>query len=365
MISAADRLYLRAAIELGERGLYTSTPNPRVGCLLVRDDVVLGRGWHVWRGEAHAEANALAAAGASTPGAARPAENATAYVSLEPCSLHGETPPCADALIAAGIRRVVAPMADPNPRVNGRGFARLREAGVQVDLEEMPEARELNPGWIRRMRDGRPWVRLKTAMSLDGRTAMASGESRWITGEPARDDVQYWRARSCAIVTGAGTVRDDDPKLTVRGARFAANGRIRQPLRVIVSSRGDIPEDAAILTGEGTALIACGSAGPQRHPNAEVHRQNQAQVNIARLLGHLAERGCNEVMVEAGPVLTGAFLAEGLWDEWVLYVAPKFLGSDARPLAELRFSRMAQAVAGRIARSEMIGEDLRLVVRNQ
>jgi len=363
MISAADRLYLRAAIELAERGLYTCTPNPRVGCLLVRDGIVLGRGWHMWRGEAHAEAAALDDARSRRPESPRPAEGATAYVSLEPCSIQGETPPCADALIEAGIQRVVAPLADPNPSVNGQGFARLREAGVQVDIEEMSEARDLNPGWIKRMRVGQPWVRLKTAISLDGRTAMASGESRWITGEAARADVQYWRARSCAIVTGAGTVRDDDPKLTVRDARFSAGGRTRQPLRVIVSSRGDIPENAEILTGEGPALIACGRDGPERHPHARVHRQEQERVDLSLLLDHLGASQCNEVMVEAGPVLTGAFLAGGLWDEWVLYVAPKLLGSDARPLAELPLQSMAQAVAGRIARSEMIGEDLRLVVR--
>ena len=237
-------------------------------------------------------------------------------------------------------------------------------AGVQVDVEDMPEAWDLNPGWAKRMRTGRPWVRLKTAMSLDGRTAMASGESRWITGEAARADVQYWRARSCAIVTGAGTVRDDDPRLTVREPRFSADGRTRQPLRVIVSSRGDIPEDAAAFKAEGSALIACGKRGPERHPRAEVLRQDGVQVDLSLLLDDLGARHCNEVMVEAGPVLTGAFLAAGLWDEWVLYVAPKFLGSDARPLAELKLSRMAEAVAGRIARSQMIGEDLRLVVRN-
>ena len=363
MISAADRLYLRAAVELAERGLYTSSPNPRVGCLLVRDGTVIGRGWHMWRGQAHAEANALADASAQTSEFDRPAENATAYVSLEPCSIHGETPPCADALIAAGIRRVVAPSADPNPSVNGRGFARLRDAGVQVDVEEISEARELNPGWLKRMRTGRPWVRLKTAMSLDGRTAMASGESRWITSEAARADVQYWRARSCAVVTGAGTVRDDNPRLTVRDTRFSADGRFRQPLRVIVSARGAIPGDATVLRDEGPTLIACGKHGPDRHPHAQVHRQDGERVDLSRLLDHLAKCGCNEVMVEAGSALTGAFLTQGLWDEWVLYLAPKFLGSDARPLAELRLSRMAEAIAGRIVRSEMIGEDLRLVVR--
>ncbi len=363
MVSAADRLYLHASIELAERGLYTCAPNPRVGCLLVRDGVVIGRGWHMWRGQAHAEAAALADAGARAPELARPAENATAYVSLEPCSIHGQTPPCADALIDAGIRRVVAAMTDPNPNVNGQGFARLRDAGVQVDTEEMAESRELNPGWIKRMRTGRPWVRLKTAMSLDGRTAMASGESRWITGEAARADVQHWRARSCAILTGAGTVRDDDPRLTVRDSRFAADGRTRQPLRVIVSSRGTVPEDAAIFKAEGSTLIACGKRGPDRHPHAELHRQDGERVDLSLLLDHLGARQCNEVMVEAGPVLTGAFLADGLWDEWILYLAPRILGSDARPLAELRLSRLAQAVAGRIAETEMFGEDLRLVVR--
>ena len=363
MISAADRLYLHAAIRLAERGLYTSTPNPRVGCLLVRDGTVIGRGWHMWRGQDHAEAAALADARARAPESARPAENATAYVSLEPCSMHGATPPCTDTLIAAGIRRVVAPMADPNPRVNGTGFARLRDAGVDVEVEEMAEARELNPGWLKRMRTGHPWVRLKTAMSLDGRTAMASGESQWITGEAARSDVQYWRARSCAIVTGAGTVRADDPRLTVRESRFSADGRTRQPLRVIVSSRGEIPKNAAVFSGEGSSLIACGRHGPARHMHAEVCRQEGNQVDLPQLLDDLGTRECNEVLVEAGPVLAGAFLAHGLWDEWVIYLAPKFFGSDARPLAELKVSRMAQAVAGRIARSQMIGEDLRLVVR--
>ena len=363
MISAADRLYLRAAVELAERGLYTCAPNPRVGCLLVRDGIVIGRGWHMWRGQVHAEAAALADARAQAPEPAQPAENATAYVSLEPCSIHGETPPCADALIDAGIRRVVAPSADPNPRVNGRGFARLRDAGIQVDVEEIPEACELNPGWLKRMRTGQPWVRLKTAMSLDGRTAMASGESRWITGEAARADVQYWRARSCAVVTGAGTVRDDNPRLTVRDTRFSVDGRFRQPLRVIVSARGAIPRDATVLEDEGPTLIACGKHGPDRHPNARVHRQDGERVDLSHLLDHLGERECNELMVEAGPTLTGAFLAQGLWDEWVLYLAPKFLGSDARPLAELHLTRMAQAVAGRIAETEMIGGDLRLVIR--
>ena len=212
----ADRLFLRAAVSLAERGLYTCAPNPRVGCLIVRDGRTLGRGWHVRTGEAHAEVHALADAGPDVAGA-------TAYVSLEPCSFHGRTPPCTDALVEAGIRRVVAAMTDPHPRIAGAGFERLRGAGIAVDVIDLPEARELNLGWVTRLATGRPWVRIKTAVSLDGRTAMASGESQWITGPAARADVQHWRARSCAVITGAGTVRIDNPRLTVRDERFAVD----------------------------------------------------------------------------------------------------------------------------------------------
>lgn len=358
MSSVVDRLFLETTVEFAERGLFTCAPNPRVGCLLVRDGQVLGRGAHLWRGEAHAEINALRDADTEVKGA-------TAYVSLEPCSIHGETPPCADALIDAGITRVVAPMVDPNPRVNGDGFDRLKNAGVQVDVNDLPEAKELNRGWIKRMQTGRPWVRIKIAHSFDGRTAMSSGESQWITGALARADGQYWRARSCAVITGAGTVRTDDPRLDVREQNYAANGRLRQPLRVVVDSAGKLARDAAILRGDGNVLIACGKHGAAHHPDAEVYRQYGEVVDIGALLDHLGELKCNEVLVEAGPTLAGAFIAENLWDELILYLAPKLMGMDARPLVNLQLSNMADVVEGRIVNSKMFGEDRRFIVRRQ
>ena len=354
MPSPADLAFLHAAIELGERGLFTTTPNPRVGALLVRDGETLGRGWHVRSGEAHAEARALADAGGDAAGA-------TAYVSLEPCCFHGRTPPCADALIAAGVRRVVAAMTDPHPKVRGQGFERLRHAGVAVEAVELPEAVALNVGWIKRLRVGRPWVRLKAAISLDGRTAMASGESKWITGQAARADVQHWRARSCAVITGAGTVRADDPRLTVRDPRFAVDGRIRQPLRVVVSGRGEVPAGAAALAG-GDALLATGRHAAEREGVA-LHRQPGERVDLGRLLDHLGERGCNEVLVEAGPTLIGAFIEADLWDELILYVAPRLLGSAARPLAALALPTLSEAATGRIVHVARFGEDLRLTIR--
>lgn len=351
----ADRLFLRAAVALAERGLYTCAPNPRVGCLIVRDGRTLGRGWHVRTGEAHAEVRALADAGSDVSGA-------TAYVSLEPCSFHGRTPPCTDALIEAGIQRVVAAMTDPHPRIAGAGFERLRGAGIAVDVIDLAEARELNLGWITRQATGRPWVRIKAAVSLDGRTAMASGESQWITGAVARADVQHWRARSCAVITGAGTVRIDDPRLTVRDERFAADGRLRQPLRVVVSGTGALPASATLLTDGGALLLACGrDADPVSGP--EVWRDDAPQVDLARMLEHLGERQCNEVLVEAGPTLAGAFLEADLWDELIVYVAPRLLGSDARPLARLGLSRMAEAVTGKILDVKTLGEDVRLTIR--
>ena len=355
MSSTTDRLFLRAAVVLAERGMYTCAPNPRVGCLIVRDGRTLGRGWHAWTGEAHAEVHALADAGDDVAGA-------TAYVSLEPCSFHGRTPPCTDALIDAGVRRVVAALTDPHPRIAGAGFQRLRDAGVAVDVIDLPEARELNRGWITRLEAGRPHVRIKTAVSLDGRTAMASGESQWITGAAARADVQHWRARSCAIVTGAGTVRIDNPRLNVREERFASDGRLRQPLRVVVSGSGAVPADAALVTDGGETLIACGrDATPPS--GADVWRQDAPRVDLAALLAQLAERQCNEVLVEAGPTLAGAFLEAGLWDELIVYLAPKLLGSDAQPLARLPLAHMADAVAGRIADVTTLGDDTRVTIR--
>ncbi|MGH8631109.1 MAG: bifunctional diaminohydroxyphosphoribosylaminopyrimidine deaminase/5-amino-6-(5-phosphoribosylamino)uracil reductase RibD, partial [Burkholderiales bacterium] len=266
------------ALRLAENGLYTTTPNPRVGCLIVRDGEVVGEGWHERAGAPHAEVNALAGAGARAAGA-------TVYVTLEPCSHHGRTPPCADALIAARVRRVVAAMPDPNPEVSGGGLRRLREAGVEVDVGVMEqEARELNAGFVSRMTRGRPWLRLKIAAGLDGKTALENGVSQWITGPEARRDAHHWRARSCALMTGIGTLRDDDPRLNVREVDTP-----RQPLRVVVDSRLRIPLDARIFQGGGV-LVATASADAEKIGSIErrgaqvvVLPNTQGKVDLGRL----------------------------------------------------------------------------------
>ncbi|MGE0625045.1 MAG: bifunctional diaminohydroxyphosphoribosylaminopyrimidine deaminase/5-amino-6-(5-phosphoribosylamino)uracil reductase RibD [Pseudomonadales bacterium] len=360
MASESDRLFLGVAVELAARGLNSTTPNPRVGCLVVRDGVVIGRGWHVRAGEGHAEVNALADARAA--GNAQRIAGATAYVSLEPCSHHGRTPPCSRALIDAGITRVVAAMHDPNPRVSGGGFAELAGAGVAVEVVELPEAQTLNAGYVSRLSRGRPLVRLKVAASLDGRTAMASGESRWVTGEAARADVQTWRARSCAVITGADTVLADDPALTVRDPAQAVDDRIRQPLRVIADSHLRVGAGARLF-GEPGAVLVAHTDGRPAHARAEflqLAADAGGRVDLLALLEALAAREHNEVLVEAGPTLIGAFLRAGLWDELLLYVAPKLLGSDARPLAHLPIQRMIDAIEARIADRAQIGADLRL-----
>ncbi len=364
----ADDLYLKAAVELAGQGLFSCTPNPRVGCLIVKDGRVLGRGAHLFAGEGHAEVNALADTSSDVSGA-------TVYVSLEPCAHTGRTPPCAQALISANVRRVVAAMRDPDPRVAGDGFAQLRAAGIRAELRPLPAAETLNAGFASRLTRGRPLVRLKVAQSLDGRTAMASGESRWITGAAARADVQYWRARSCALITGSGTVLADDPQLTVRDRRFAVRGRLRQPLRVVADSALRVPADAALMGAEGPLLLVHGAgARPPAPPRDGVvylecghpapaggdAAATEAAIDLERLLGELAARGCNEVLVEAGPRLTGAFLAGGLWDELIVYLAPKLLGSSARPMAELPLLALADAVHGTMHDCTALGDDLRL-----
>lgn len=353
MIQESDLMFLRAALKLAAEGLYSCTPNPRVGCLIVRDGKVIGRGAHYRAGEAHAEINALADARGDVAGA-------TVYVSLEPCAFEGRTPPCADALIAANVRRVVAAMKDPHERVSGAGFERLRSAGIVTEVRELPEARELNAGYVSRIQRGRPFVRIKVAASVDGRTAMASGESRWITGPAARADVQYWRARSCAVVTGSGTVLTDDPQLTVRDDSFAVRGRIRQPLRVVADTGLRIPADAALLQAPGPVLLAHGVGVAPAIDGVEHLAMGHGSVDLHGLLRELARRGCNEVLVEAGPRLVGAFLAEGLWDELLLYLAPKLLGSDARPMAQLPLIAMDEAVGGTIRDVVQVGDDIRL-----
>ena len=359
MTSDSDLLFLRRGVELAAKGLYSVTENPRVGCLLVKDGDVIGRGWHRRRGELHAETAALADARDSGHDPAA----ATAYVSLEPCCHTGRQPPCAPALIDAGIKRVVGAMTDPDPRVAGKGYAMLRAAGVAVETTELPEVAHLNRGFVRRIATGLPFVRVKLGASIDGRAAMASGESQWITGPDARADVQRQRAQSCAIVTGRGTVAADDPALTVRGAQFAVDGIIRQPLRVVADTLGKTPSEARLFATDSPVYLATGCDAPA-HPRAHMLRQDTSHVDLHHLLQTLADMGCNEVLVEAGPTLAGAFLHASLWDEAVLYLAPKWLGETARPLAAVSFDRLAEAIGSKIVAIEELGADAKVVLAN-
>ena len=330
MFSGADHGFMARALRLAELGLCSTTPNPRVGCVIVKDGTILGEGWHQRAGEAHAEIHALQAAGDGARGA-------TAYVTLEPCSHHGRTPPCAEALIAAGLTRVVAAMQDPNPQVAGRGLALLADAGIGAECGLLEaEARELNIGFVSRMTRARPWLRLKMAASLDGKTALENGVSQWITGAAARHDGHHWRARACAILSGIGTVRDDDPQLNVRGVDTA-----RQPLKVVVDSRLELSLTARLLYG-GAVLLACAAEDRQkaaalRQRGAEVLCLPNAEgrVDLPALLQELARRGINEVHVEGGFRLNGALLAAGLVDELLLYLAPCFIGDVARGMFDL------------------------------
>lgn len=350
-----DEQYMLQAIELAQKGLNTTTPNPRVGCVLVRDGAVVGEGWHERAGEPHAEVNALTAAGDR-------AEGATAYVTLEPCSHFGKTPPCAQALVKAKVARVVYAMTDPNPQVAGTGLQTLGDAGIEVEgpvLEQ--QAKALNPGFIKRMQTGLPWVRVKLGVSLDGRTAMASGESQWITSGHSRQDVQKWRARSCAIVTGVATVIDDDPALNVRDPDLGANPR--QPLRVVLDSRLRTPDDAQILVGGETVIATCAFARPGRYlvPVWPMPSDGGA-IQLQALLKKLGDEQCNEVLVEAGPTLAGAFLQANLVDELVVYMAPKMLGSDGRPMAQMPIAALSDAKQFQFKSVTTIGPDIRLIL---
>ncbi len=349
-------VFMQRAIELAKEGLYTASPNPRVGCVLVRSGSIIGEGFHLKAGEPHAEVNALQ----SVMGDAR---GATAYVTLEPCSHQGKTGPCAQALLAAGISQVVFGMEDPNPLVAGQGLAQLKAAGVTVVGPVLQEAaKALNPGFIKRMTTGKPWVRVKIAASLDGRTAMPSGESQWITSGHARQDVQHWRARSCAIVTGVASVLSDDPALTVRAPEFGAHPR--QPLRVIVDSRLRTPDSAQILVGGETVIATCAFAQPGRYgvPVWGLAGKN-GRVDLEALVTRLANEQCNEVMVEAGPTLAGAFVSEGLVDELVVYLAPKLLGSEARPMMQLPLSQLSEAIEWQMMETSAVGPDIRLILQ--
>ncbi len=360
MFSPQDSMWMAQALRLAERGLYGTSPNPRVGCVLVREGDAVGEGWHERAGEPHAEVHALRAAGEAARGA-------TAYVTLEPCSHHGRTPPCAEALVEAGVARVVVATQDPNPGVAGAGIARLRAAGIAVESGLMEaEARELNAGFFARMTRGTPRVRSKIAMSLDGRTALGNGKSQWITGVAARQDVQRWRARSCAVLTGIGTVLADDPQLNVRDIATA-----RQPLRVVLDSRLRIPPDARILHAGGNTLIYTAlhderKAAALRDMGATVAvlPGGNGQVDLPAMLRDLAQRGCNEVLVEAGSVLNGALLRAGLVDELLLYVAPQLLGDAARGMAQLgELTDLGQRVGMRWQEVRQVGGDLRITVR--
>lgn len=361
MFSAADHAHMARALQLARRGLLSTTPNPRVGCVLVRDGVVIGEGWHEKAGAPHAEVNALAQV---SPGAT--ARGATAYVTLEPCSHFGRTPPCADALIAAGVARVIAAMVDPNPQVAGQGMARLAAAGIATASGLLEaEARELNVGFVSRMTRGRPWLRLKVAASLDGKTALNNGVSQWITGPDARRDAHAWRARSCAVLTGIGTVKDDNPRLTVREVDTP-----RQPLKVVIDSRLETPLDAALFDGNRVLIAAAvddtarRAALEARGAEVVVLANAAGKVDLAALLQELGRRGINEVLAEAGTRLNGSLLREGCVDELLIYQAPVILGDAARgmfglpELTELGGARRLDIIERRV-----VGADFRLRAR--
>ena len=361
--SAIDHAMMARALQLARRGLYTTSPNPRVGCVIASGADVLGEGFHERAGESHAEIRALNAAGERARGA-------TAYVTLEPCSHHGRTPPCADALRAAGVVRVVAAMQDPNPLVAGKGLAVLRAAGIVTErglLED--EARELNIGFVSRMTRRRPWVRLKAAASLDGKTALNNGLSQWITGEQARRDGHAWRARSCAVLTGIGTVRDDDPQMTVRHVETT-----RQPLRVVVDSRLETPLSARVLDGasnDAPVLIACAIEDPARSAALRARGaqvvllpNSAGKVELVALLAELARRGINEVLAEAGFKLNGSLLREDCVDELLLYLAPCLIGEAAQGLFNLpELATLGDRRELRIVDLRRVGEDIRILAR--
>jgi diaminohydroxyphosphoribosylaminopyrimidine deaminase / 5-amino-6-(5-phosphoribosylamino)uracil reductase len=359
VFSPTDHAYMARALRLAERGLYATMPNPRVGCVIVQRGGIVGEGYHERAGEPHAETRALQRAGERARGA-------TVYVSLEPCSHHGRTPPCADALVEAGVGRVVAAMRDPNPLVAGQGLQRLRAAGIAVETGLCEEqARELNVGFVARMTRQRPWLRVKTAASLDGRTALANGQSQWITGEAARRDGHRWRARSCAVMVGIGTLLADNPRLTVREIKTP-----RQPLRIVIDRRLDIPLDAHVLEG-GNVLIATAhgerdkvrqleelGAPVLRLPDAE------GKVDLGALMRELARRELNEVLVESGSRLNGALVSAGVVDELIVYLAPHLLGDTARGMFDLgELTTLDHRVELTIRDVRRIDADLRVIAR--
>jgi diaminohydroxyphosphoribosylaminopyrimidine deaminase/5-amino-6-(5-phosphoribosylamino)uracil reductase len=359
-ITAQDRAQLARALDLAARGLYTTDPNPRVGCVIANADRVLGEGWHVRAGEGHAEVNALRAAGAQARGA-------TVYLSLEPCSHTGRTPPCADALIAAGVGRVVCCTRDPNPKVAGGGIARLQQAGIPVQVGALAdEARQLNVGYFSRHERGRPYVRLKLAMSLDGRTALGGGSRIWISGPESRADVQTWRARSSAVLTGAGTVRSDDPQLNVR---LEYGPWVRQPMRVVLDTLLSTPRAAKIFNHDEALVFAAPEAALGAFKDLKVERipRSEGGLDLDAVMQNLTAREVNELLVECGPTLAGAFVGKQLVDELILYVAPKLLGDEALPLMHIRAGDI-KAATGEwppfdFRDAQRFGDDMRLILK--
>jgi diaminohydroxyphosphoribosylaminopyrimidine deaminase/5-amino-6-(5-phosphoribosylamino)uracil reductase len=356
MTAQRDAFYMARAIQLARKGRYTTDPNPRVGCVLVKDDVVIGEGWHVKAGQGHAEVEALK----NTPDA----RGATAYVTLEPCSHQGRTPPCSDALIKAGVSRVVAAMQDPNPLVSGRGLEKLKAAGIEVVSGVLQEdAQALNRGFIKRMTENRPFVRSKLAMSLDGRTAMASGESKWITSDKSRADVQRLRAESSAILTGISTVLADDPALNAR-----IDGDVLQPVRVVLDTKLTMPISAQMAKLPGRSLILACAEDQQKQQalqqaGFEVHQLpgKNGRLDLHAVMEFLAGQQINELLVEAGAVLNGALLEEGLVDEVIIYMAPCILGDQGRGLFTLPgLQQMADKKQLKLRDVRQVGPDLKL-----
>ena len=340
-------------MHLAEKGLYTVTRNnPRVGCLLVREAYVVGRGWHQRDGGKHAEIEAMDVGGEAVRGA-------TAYVTLEPCCWEGRTTACTTEMVTRGIARVVLGLRDPHPKVNGKGIAALEQAGVEVCENYLSELESLNPGQKQRLSSNRPWVRIKSAISFDGRTAMADGASLWITGEQAREDVQHWRARSGAILTGIGTILADDPRLNVRGEKYQNSS----PWRVVLDSHVQFPRDAKMLKYPGKVVIVCGkdAVTDEVADTVDVWQQPRKTIEISHVLSQLAGNGINELLVEAGAQVTGSFLKSGLWDEFIVYMAPKFIGDSGRPLANHNISQMADTIGARVASISTFGPDIRII----
>lgn len=359
--SAADTAHMARALQLAARGEYSARPNPLVGCVIVRDQEVVGEGWHQRAGDAHAEVNALRVAGDRAAGA-------TVFVTLEPCAHFGKTPPCAEALISAGVGRVVVAMQDPHAAVSGRGIEKMRSAGIDVDVGLMAAPAEaLNRGFIRRVTRGRPFVRLKIAASIDGAIAMQNGDSQWITGAAARNDVQRLRARSGAVMTGIGTVLADDPSLNVRSSELAEH--VGQPLRVVLDSELRMPVTATMLGLPGTTLVCFAGdrdPAPLLAAGADVFcsGQKDAQVNVAAVLAELARREVNDVLVEAGPRLSGHLLERRLVDELVIYQSPHIMGSETqRMVATPALRQLSDRLQLDIIETRRLGDDTRITAR--